>query len=206
MNLVPDAAGPDVVAPNGKSGRDQAIEWIGAGEIFRLCLDLNVFCADFLSVQQGSENTACQALVEVARKGRCALGLTQLVVSWGMLTRLRKVLEENLGVVRPEADSQLRTIASYARLGPSGHAPYVLLGGTRMMPLRDDEDVHVLDTAIAGDAHVLATANFRDFISYRTEILKPERIAIHHGPKRPLIIAHPFEVVRWTREGRISFT
>ncbi len=192
------------MAPNGKSGWDQAIDWIGTGEVFRLCLDLNVFCAAFLSSQQGSADTACQALVEVARNGRCALGLTQLVVSWGMLTRLRKVLEENLGIVRPVADSQLRTIASYARLGPSGHAPYVLLGGTRLMPLRDDEDVHVLDTAVAGGAHVLATANFRDFVSYRTEIVKPERIAIHQGPERPLIIAHPFEVARWTREGRIA--
>lgn len=63
----------------------------------------------------------------------------------------------------------------------------------------------MLDTAVAGDAHVLATANFDDFVSYRSEIVKPGRIAIHEGPRQPLVIAHPFEVVRWTREGRITF-
>lgn len=53
---------------------------------------------------------------------------------------------------------------------------------------------------------VLATASFRDLISYPTEIVEPDRIAIHHRPDRPLINAHPFEVARWTREGRITLS
>jgi len=183
---------------------ERARAWVGTGDVFRLCLDLNVWYADYRGGIAGHRDTACQVLVQAARAGLCALGPTQLVISWGMLSRLRTVLERK-GVPPTASAAQIKEIAAYARYGPAGDGPYVLLGGTGTAPLRDAEDVHVLDTAVAGDAHVLATANFDDFISYRTEIVKPGLIAIHEGPRQPLIIAHPFEVVRWTREGRIAF-
>ena len=174
------------------------------GEVFRLCLDLNVWCSAYLARLRGHEDTASQVLVGVARRGECALGPTQIVISWGMLSRLRAVFENAFRVPRLEVDVQIEDIAGFARLGAAGQAPYVLLGGTGLMPLRDTEDAHVLDTAVAGDAHVLATFNFDDFLSYRTEEVVPGRIAIHAGPRRRLLIAHPSVAVRWVREGRID--
>jgi predicted nucleic acid-binding protein len=170
-----------------------------------LCLDLNVWVSAQLANVEKHRNTAAQTLVQVAELGRCALGPTQIVISWGMLTRLRSVFERKLQTGRTDIDVEIQQIATLASLGPAENAPYVLLGGTGVMPLHDEEDAHVLETAVAGDAHVLATANFDDFIWYRSEIVKPGRIAIHEGPRQPLVIAHPFEVVRWTREGRITF-
>jgi predicted nucleic acid-binding protein len=37
------------------------------------------------------------------------------------------------------------------------------LGGTGVIALRDVEDLHVLEIAIAGKADFLVTANFKDF-------------------------------------------
>lgn len=187
------------------SGPGEAFPVLHKGEVFRLCLDLNVWCSAYLADRAEHQNTAAQLLVQVAERGECSLGPTQIVISWGMLTRMRSVLVDKLRFGPIEVDANLEEIAEHVALGPGGEAPYVLLGGTGLMPLEDDEDVHVLETAVAGDAHVLATANFEDFISYRTRIVKPDRIAVHEGPRRPLVIAHPFEVARWLREGRIRF-
>jgi hypothetical protein len=188
-----------------RSVTQDALRGIGGrpGEVFRLCLDLNVWYAAYRADSLHHEGTAAQTLVGVARLGHCALGPTQIVVSWGMLNRLRTVLEEKLRPAPAELDTQIEDIAMFARVGAAGLAPFVLLGGTGLMPLRDPEDAHVLDTAVAGDAHVLATANSRDFVSYRTRIVEPGRIAVHQGPRRPLIIAHPFLVARWVTEGQI---
>ena len=152
---------------------------IGPGEVWRLCLDLNVWYAAYRADSLGHEGTAAQTLVRVARLGHCALGPTQIVISWGMLDRLRTALEENLRPAPAELDAQIDNIVMFARPGAAGHAPFILLGGTGLMPLRDAEDAHVLDTAVAGDAHVLATFNFKDFVSYRTRIVEPGRIAVH---------------------------
>jgi hypothetical protein len=43
-----------------------------------------------------------------------------------------------------------------------------------VVPARaDDGDGRVLDTAVAGRAHVLATYNFADFQTPNTEVLEP---------------------------------
>jgi predicted nucleic acid-binding protein len=78
-----------------------------------------------------------------------------------------------------------------------------VLGGTGVLPIRDTEDLHVLEVAVAARAHVLATFNFRDFLSYRRHVLVPGRIALHRTADHEVVIAHPAEVARWVRTGEI---
>lgn len=71
------------------------------------------------------------------------------------------------------------------------------------MPLRDAEDAHVLDVALAAGTDYLVTANFDDFVAYRTTtVLTPGRVAVvpHAGGR--LVVAHPFEAAAWLRAGR----
>jgi predicted nucleic acid-binding protein len=63
-----------------------------------------------------------------------------------------------------------------------GASPQLSLGGTGVIPIRDTEDAHVLETAIAGKADVLITANFKDFISKDTEVVIPGRHAVYRSP------------------------
>jgi hypothetical protein len=41
-----------------------------------------------------------------------------------------------------------------ANLGPEGTAPHLLLGGTGVIGVRDEEDRHVLETACAARARI----------------------------------------------------
>ena len=92
----------------------------------------------------------------------------------------------------------------YAHLGPDGGGPQLALGGTGLLPLADAEDAHVLDTAVAGGTDILATANFRDFLTRRAEILVPDRLARFDHPKGRVLIAHPSVVRDWFLAGRIE--
>jgi predicted nucleic acid-binding protein len=131
----------------------------------RLCLDLNVLVANLLARAKGRQGTACQALVEAVRRGRCAAGPVQLVISWGMLDRLEDVLRQQLGIARGTAQRYRASLAALAVAGPSGLPPSLTLGGTGVVPLHDLEDRHVLETALAGRADWLVTANLADFIA-----------------------------------------
>ena len=117
-----------------------------------------------------------------------------------MLTRLRKVLEVDWGVSRETVDPVIETIAGYAHMGASGISPHIVLGGTGLMPIRDEEDGHVLDTAIAGQAHLLVTANFDDFISAKSKILEPRKVGIVTTANATLVVAHPYRAVSWLQQ------
>ena len=88
----------------------------------------------------------------------------QLVVSFGMLDRLENVLARELGLDPRLARERRELIAAFATLGPAG-GPALTLGGVGTMPVLDAEDGHVLDTARAGRADWLVTANLRDFVA-----------------------------------------
>ena len=66
--------------------------------MLRLCLDLNIWCAALLAERKRRQNTACQTLVSIARERKCFWGAVELVISWGMLNRLEKVLVKDLQV------------------------------------------------------------------------------------------------------------
>lgn len=120
-----------------------------------------------------------------------------------MLTRLEKVLLDKLGVSHTDARGYIELIAKSASAPPAGNAPYMVLGGTGLVALHDEEDAGVLETAIAGRADILTTANFADFVNYRTEVLKPGRIAFHRTSEHEILLAHQDEMAGWIRSGEI---
>lgn len=171
--------------------------------VLRLCLDLNIWCAALLADLKGRQNTSSQYLVKIVRQGVCSLGQVQLIVSWGMLNRLRSVLEKDLGVSYTAAHLYIDAIRGYAELGTIGGSPQLTLGGTGVIPLSDTEDAHVLETALAGRATVLVTANFKDFISNDTRTILPGRHLIYAAPAHVFHITHPYLMMDWLRVGQI---
>jgi predicted nucleic acid-binding protein len=166
--------------------------------MLRLCIDLNIWVAALLADRKGRTNTASQYLVEIVRSGISPLGETSLVISFGMLDELRSVIIEHLGLPLETADAYVSAIEEYAKLGAQ-----LTLGGTGVIALRDVEDLHVLETAIAGKADFLVTANFKDFTLRDTSIEIPDRHAIYRSPAHSIHIVHPYLMVEWLRSGTI---
>lgn len=164
----------------------------------RLCLDLNIWCAALLSEKKGRSNTSSQKLVEIVSEGKSSLGEVQLVISWGMLNRLRKVLEQDLAVSSLTTMTYLTAIQGFASMGVS-----LTLGGTGVIPLQDTEDAHVLETALAGRADILVTANFKDFVGNDTRLIIPQRHAIYFAPNHHFHIVHPYLMMDWLKLGEI---
>ncbi|MBW4554061.1 MAG: PIN domain-containing protein [Aphanocapsa sp. GSE-SYN-MK-11-07L] len=129
--------------------------------VLRICLDLNIWCAALLADCKGRKNTASQSLVSMVRQGFCLSSPVQLIISWGMLNRLQKVLVHNVST--QTADLYISAIAAYTHVGVIGSSPQLTLGGTGVIPIHDLEDAHVLETAIAGQATILITANFKQY-------------------------------------------
>lgn len=163
--------------------------------MLKLCLDLNVWCGAFLSRRLGRRDTATSALVDVVRSGWSPRGPVALVVSWGMLQRLQTVLERDLGFQARDAARLAELIAGYAQDGPS-----LTLGGVGVIPIHDAEDRHVLETAWAGQADMLATANLADFVRPSDEVILDGIAWRLRRGGRSMMLAHPFEAIRWLRE------
>lgn len=166
-------------------------------KVLRWCLDLNIWCAAFLADIKGKQNSSCQTLVKIIQEGNCDLGTVELVISWGMLNRLQSVFIR-LGALTEDAFAHIEIIRSYATL-----SPIVTLGGTGIIPLEDEEDRHVLETALAGKADVLITANFQDFLTKETEIIILNQHYTYCLPDHKLHIVHPYLMMGWLRQGFI---
>ncbi|MDP3856117.1 putative toxin-antitoxin system toxin component, PIN family [Phenylobacterium sp.] len=169
--------------------------------VVRICLDLNVWCAAYLADRAGRQGTASQTLVEAARSGQAGREPLQLVVSWGMLERLKLVLVGQLQFDLSEASALVDAIAGYAHIGPS-----LTLGRVGVIPIHDIEDRHVLETAWAGRADVLVTANLQDFVQDDDEIVLEGRTYRLTRGGGTMILAHPFEAAGWLRDGTWRIT
>ncbi|HVY33266.1 MAG TPA: PIN domain-containing protein [Caulobacteraceae bacterium] len=163
--------------------------------MLKICLDLNVWCGAFLSRRLGRNDTATIALVDAVRSGHSPRGPVALIVSWGMLERLRIVLTRNLGFADRDAVRLVELIAGYAKEGPS-----LTLGGVGVIPIYDVEDRHVLETAWAGEADILATANLADFIQPGDQAIIEGRVYQLNRGGKAMLLAHPFEAIRWLNE------
>jgi len=158
----------------------------------RLCLDLNVWCAALLAQKKNRQNTACQTLVKIVSSRKCRWGKVELVISWGMLNRLEKVLVKDLQVSTLNAQMYLRSIEDYTL-----SSPQLTLGGTGIIPLHDTEDAHVLETSVAGKAQILVTANFRDFVDKNVEIIVENRHGVYRSADFLIHIVHPYLMMHW---------
>ena len=167
--------------------------------MLRLCIDLNIWVAALLADRKDRSNTASQYLVELVRSGVSPVGEVSLIISLGMLDELRSVIIDHLGLNLDIADAYIFFDLEYAKLGVQ-----LTLGGTGVIALRDTEELHVLETAIAGKADFLVTANFKDFIVRRdTQVKIVNRHAIYHSSAHSLQIVHPYLIVEWLRSGKI---
>jgi hypothetical protein len=178
---------------------------LDSARLVRLCLDLNVWVAAFLTKYRDRRAGSSAFLVEAVRSRHSTAGPVQLVVSVGMLERLRIVLIREFAVSSDAAAAVTAGIEVMASTGPAGDHPYLLLGGTGVMPLRDEEDRHVLEVAVAAQADLLATANLSDFAGANFEPLRDWAGATVYRPMvgSALVIAHPDNVAAWLRSGTI---
>jgi predicted nucleic acid-binding protein len=144
--------------------------------------------------------SAGRTLVRAVIERRFEAIPVQVVVSWGMLDRLRAVFAA-LRIDEATAEKSIDAIVQAANLGPEGTAPHLLLGGTGVIGVRDEEDRHVLETARAARAHLVATANFGDFLTRDSEILLADRVCIDHSPNWEIVVAVPQEAAGWLRRG-----
>jgi hypothetical protein len=197
------------------------VEWPlpGDGQVIGLCVDLNVWVRYLLGVRNDhARQTASYTIVEAARSGRSVAGPVQLVVSHTMLSRLEDVLIR-LGFPSGDASAFCSLIGAFARRGPYGIAPHLVLGGgtsstaESLMPVYnpydpsivpprgDDEDGRVLDTAVAGRAHILATYNFADFDSPNTVVVEPGRVQVFQAAHHSVLIMHADRVVQYLATG-----
>jgi hypothetical protein len=113
-----------------------------------------------------------------------------------MLERLRTVLARDLEFSEGDAARLTELIAGYAKEGPS-----LTLGGVGVIPIHDGEDRHVLETAWAGRADILVTANLADFaLGEAQTVIEGLMYRLPRGG-RSMILSHPFESLRWLREG-----
>jgi hypothetical protein len=170
--------------------------------LIRICLDLNVWVADFLGTRRRRRGGSSPWPADAVRAAACSAGPLQHVVSLGMLERLAGVLLRRFAVDPAIADAAVRAIGTIAAMGPAGDFPYVLAGGGTY-PIRDAEDRHVLEVAVAARADVLATANVVDFDMVGIAGVRDgARVRTYASPSgASLVIAHPDQVRDWLREG-----
>ena len=190
-----------------------------AADPFKLCVDLNVWVSNFLAIAKNFQGTASQFIVAAVQDGRSGVGPIQLVISHTMLSRLLTVLLRK-GATVDSATQFISLIENLSRLGPCHNFPYVVLGGgviptrdakarvydpygsSAAAPPYDPEDGRVIDTAIAGRADALVTANFSDFIEPHDTIIVRGRVHIRHTAGHELYIVQPKEMATWLRSGQ----
>ena len=114
-----------------------------------------------------------------------------------MIERLQSVLIRDLNFSESDANLLASLVTRYARQGPS-----LTLGGVGVIPTLDVEDRHVLETAWAGGADVLVTANLTDFVRPTDEPIVEGRLYQSWRGGVPMMLAHPFEAARWLRSGK----
>jgi len=160
----------------------------------RICIDLNVWCSAALADFAVKRGTASQSIVEAVRSHGSERGGTTLVISLGMLQHLAIVLQGDLDFSLEETARVVGRAESYAFPSPS-----LTLGGVGVLPIRDAEDRHVLETAWSGGADVLTTSDLRGFVGAEAETLVPARVYRLRRADQALIVAHPFETAAWLR-------
>jgi hypothetical protein len=92
--------------------------------------------------------------------------------------------------------------------GPKSEYAHLVLGGTGLVTVGPNQQ-GVIETALAGRAHVLATNTVGNYATDQTEVLeRGERngkqvaaVAIYDSGDRSIVIAWPSKVVGWLRAG-----
>lgn len=179
----------------------------------RLCLDVNAWYAYFdTTLRKGTSDTAAGVLVDTVRKSECRFGPVQAVVSHMMLDTLEGVLARTprLAAFAPEARRRAEILCAG---GTMATPPSIVLGGTAANPMLDEEDAHVLNVALTGDADLLVTNNIGDFAGGGRSMLATEELGKdkkgrvdvvflrHLRAPHGLTIASAFRAAAWLTGG-----
>jgi predicted small metal-binding protein len=196
--------------------------------IARLCLDINVFYADLASRALRVRPSACSELVEFVLSGASPAGGVQLIISVPMIEQWQNVLERHFAFERRDAEELASILYDIASDGPAALDPLVVIGSgfvpfaseaevmaaarrhardahgaSESAKLFDEieDDRHVLLTALAGLADVLATANLRDFRRYEFLDFGRDDMFVVPTAGHHLVVAKPAFVIHWLRAG-----
>jgi hypothetical protein len=163
-------------------------------------------------------------LVDAVRDGSCPAGPVQLVTSIPVIETYAGVLRRRFGYTPAEADEKAWLLEQYTLDGPMPDHPQVPVGcdsipfeteaqlrqsiaahlgaaeaGKLFHEVQDDR--YVLETALAGAADVLATADVNDFARGPTIRFRRNDVLLFPLPERPLVIASPHFTAFWLRQG-----
>jgi len=190
----------------------------------RLALDINVLIADILAAGQGRRNTAATLLVEAVRSGICPAGPVQLVTSLPVIENYANVLHRRLGYAAAAADDRAWILQQYALEGPFAEPPYLVVG-SGYIPFETEEqlrqsiashlsrpevdklfhevqdDRYVLETALAGRADILVTADVAGFAKGPAVRFQRNDVVLFPFVDRTLVIAAPRFATYWLWQG-----
>lgn len=192
--------------------------------VIRLTLDINVLVADQLSRHRGIRASAATMIVDAVRDGTCPAGPVQLVISLPMIEAYATVLGRRLAYARTEAEEKAWLLAEYALAGPVPDRPYLPVGAgfipfetedqlrqsiearqrssdTAKLFHEVQDDRYVLETALAGRADILVTADLDDFIRGPAVRLQRPDVALFPFAGMTLVVAKPSFVAYWLRQG-----
>jgi hypothetical protein len=197
-----------------------------SGRAIRLALDINVLVADILSAARGRRNTAASFLVQAVRTGTSPAGPVQLVTSLPIIENYANVLSRRLGYDAAAADEKAWILQQYAIEGPAPDHPYLSVGSGYIPFETEDEwrrslanhlgrveadklfheiqdDRYVLETAMAGRADILVTADVTGFAKGPAVRFERSDLLLFPFADRALVIAAPRFVVYWLWQGVI---
>jgi hypothetical protein len=197
---------------------------ISEDRVLRLALDINVLVADVLSRGKGRRGAASTMLVDAVRDGTCSAGPVQLVTSLPIIENFASVLRRHFGYTASEAAEKAWLLEQYTMEGPMPDHPYLTVGagyipfeteielrqaveafankadaGKLFNEVRDDR--YVLETALAGRADILITANIDDFVRGPALQLERDDVVLYPFAGRTLVIATPAFTAYWLRQG-----
>ena len=192
--------------------------------VIRLTPDLNILVADLLSRRRGLRPGAATMIVDAVRDGVCPAGPVQLVISVPMIEAFANVLQRRLGYARTVAEERAWLLADYALAGPLRDRPHVPVGSgfipfetegqlrqsiearsrssdTAKLFHRVQDERYVLETALAGRADILVTADLDDVM--RGPVIRLERsdVALFPCAAMTLVVARPSFAAHWLRQG-----
>jgi predicted nucleic acid-binding protein len=183
------------------------------GEILRVSLDVNIWIAHLLAMQNGRKGGAATAIVSIVGNMASAAGPIQLIMSWEMIATLEDVLS------RLDFDPQtisdfISSLILLMKSGPEGFDPHLLPESGGHLGMRDEEDAGVLASAIIARVDLLVTNNLADFEIKDSERVETRKISLRGQRSRQLfaviyerndgvgiVVAHPIDALEWLTEG-----
>lgn len=186
---------------------------MAARDVVRAVIDVNVLISNAMALRAGRVGTLSQNTMSAILNDDSALRPVQMVLSHAMLDTFARIACDK-GF---DPNAIMRAVAGYAGLmrhGPDAIDPYLVLGGTPIQTLDDEEDGGVLATAIASRSRIIVTNNIDDFKPAGCEVIPTstvrlpdgstrdlEAIIISHPSGHQVIAANPADFMRWLRTG-----